>query len=158
MTFCVPVPEWLASALEAGKKAVDRAGDKLTGGDDFYQPNAFLQPQCFRTFYIFHLAVMQPQLPFLSLHTIFEGPASHLLMQFADAGLNVDVTDHIKIRVAKNFGPGIVVDPQTMPPRGQRIMAAVWIHPALRCTDTQTFPRWIIVAFTEVVAVDICPI
>ena len=53
MTFCVPVPEWLASALEAGKKAVDRAGDKLTGGDDFYQPNAFLQPQWFQDFLYF---------------------------------------------------------------------------------------------------------
>ncbi len=31
VTFGAPVPGWLVSALEAGKKAVDSAGDKLTG-------------------------------------------------------------------------------------------------------------------------------
>lgn len=30
VTFGAPVPGWLVSALEAGKKAVDSAGDKLT--------------------------------------------------------------------------------------------------------------------------------
>lgn len=30
VSFGAPVPEWLVSALKAGKKAVDTAGDKLT--------------------------------------------------------------------------------------------------------------------------------
>ncbi|BAK97360.1 putative holin [Oscillibacter valericigenes Sjm18-20] len=34
VTFGAPVPEWLVSALEAGKKAVDSAGDKLTGSEE----------------------------------------------------------------------------------------------------------------------------
>jgi len=29
VTFGAPVPEWLVPMLEAGKKAVDTAGDKL---------------------------------------------------------------------------------------------------------------------------------
>lgn len=34
VTFGAPVPPWLVSALEAGKKAVDTAGDKLSRGEE----------------------------------------------------------------------------------------------------------------------------
>ena len=79
----------------------------------------------------------------------------HLLMQLADVRLDIDVTGGIKFCVAKNFGQGVIVNPQAMPPRCQRIAAAVRVHSALLCADTQAFQRWIIVALAEVSAVDI---
>lgn len=133
------------------------------GGREFESPSLhqenLSESQDFERFFCLHnffnMVVIWSQ-PLLSESSIFVGvQLRHLLMQLADVSLDINVTGDVKICVAKNLRQGIVIDPQTMPARGQRIAAAVRVHSALRSADAQTFQRRIIVALSEVVSVDI---